>query len=116
MFSPGENIAMKVPPHQVDDTVRFYEEILGFERTTDPESPSVGFRFGDKVLWIDAVPTVSQAELWLEVRTDDLDAAAAHLDEHGVTRCDDIEPLGDFPGLWISSPSQMIHLISQRGA
>ena len=105
---------MKVPPHQVAETVRFYEEVLGFERTTDADSASVGFRFGDKVLWIDAVPTVSQAELWLEGQTDDLEAAAAHLDSHRVTRCDDIEPLGECPGFWISSPSQVIHLIANE--
>ena len=29
-----------------------------------------------------------------------------------MTRCDAIEPLGEFPGFWISSPSQMIHLIA----
>ena len=115
MFTPGNNIAMKVPPHQVADTVRFYGDVLGLERTDD-DGDAVGFRFGDKVLWIDSVPTVSQAELWLEIQTDDLDAAAAHFEAHGVARCDDIEPLGDFPGFWISSPSQMIHLVANEHA
>jgi catechol 2,3-dioxygenase-like lactoylglutathione lyase family enzyme len=111
MFTPGRNMAMKVPPHQVDDTVRFYRDVLGLA-DAGVDGDSVGFHFGDKVLWIDAVPTVSQAELWLEIQTDDLDAAAAHFEAHGVTRCDDIEPLGEFPGFWISSPAQMIHLVA----
>ena len=114
MFTPGNNMAMKVPPHQVADTIRFYGEVLGLERS-EPDGESVGFQFGDKVLWIDSVPTVSQAELWLEIQTDDLAAAAAHFDAHGITRCDDIEPLGEFPGFWISSPSQMIHLVANDG-
>lgn len=113
MFTPGNNIAMKVPPHQAADTIRFYRDVIGLEEA-EMDGDSVGFHFGDKVLWVDAVPGVSQAELWLEIQTNDLDAAAAHFEAHGVTRCDDIEPLGDFPGFWITAPSQIIHLIANE--
>ncbi|HBR99063.1 MAG TPA: hypothetical protein DD979_17040 [Gammaproteobacteria bacterium] len=30
-FQAGRNIAMKVPPHQYDATVRFYRDTLGFQ-------------------------------------------------------------------------------------
>lgn len=113
-FSGGRNIAMKVPPHQYDATVRFYRDVLGLEEITD-HAPAVGFVFGTCQLWIDRAPAISQAELWLEVVTDDKDAAAAHLQEAGIVRCDEIEPLGpDFKGFWISSPAAIIHLVDEK--
>lgn len=111
-LTPGKNIAMKVPSHEFERTVAFYRDVLGLRSlggTTEP----VRFEFGDKVLWIDDVPTISQAELWLEIVTDDLDAAAAHFAALGVARCDEIEPLPDgFAGFWIASPSNVIHLVT----
>ncbi len=113
-FAGGPNVAMKVPPHQWDATVAFYRDVLGLEPLapvgTDP--PSVGFAFGAARLWIDRVATVSQAELWLEVTTDDPRAAAAHLAAAGVPRVDEIEPLAEgSPRFWISSPAQVVHLV-----
>jgi catechol 2,3-dioxygenase-like lactoylglutathione lyase family enzyme len=77
-FSPGRNIAMKVPPHAHEDTVRFYRDVLGFEELAEFR-PAVVFKFGDKNLWIDRVPGLSQAEIWLEVQTNDLAAAEQRL-------------------------------------
>lgn len=63
-------------------------------------------------LWIDNVPGISQAELWLELRTSDGEAAAAYLAESGVTRRDEIEPLPQgSDGFWIASPGNIIHLV-----
>jgi hypothetical protein len=115
-FHPGRNIAMKVPPHQHAQTVRFYAEVLGLERLPDL-GDSACFEFGGKRLWIDCVPGMSQAELWLEVVADDLEAAATHFERHGVTRCDGIEPLpDDFAGFWISSPAGIVHLVAGDSA
>ncbi len=115
-FAAGRNIAMKVPPHEYEPTITFYRDVLGLPQITEPASSSttsVRFAFGDKVLWIDRVPTISQAELWLEVVADDPDRAAAHLDAHGCPRRDEIEPLpDDIPGFWISSPCNIIHLVT----
>ncbi len=44
---------------------------------------------------------MSQAELWLEIVTDDPRAAASHLQDHGVTRCDEIEDPGGTTSFWI---------------
>lgn len=113
-FSGGRNIALKVPPHQYDSTVRFYRDVLGLPPVEGHE-PAIGFVFGACQLWIDRAPAMSQAELWLEVVTDDKEQAARHLEQAGIVRSDEIEPLGpDFRGFWVSSPSSIIHLVDER--
>ncbi len=113
-FKPGANIAMKVPPHEYADTVAFYRSILSLEELTDADAASTPrFKFGDKVLWIDKVAGLSQAEIWLQICVDDPDAAGRYLEQQGVVRCDAIEPLPQgFKGFWISSPANIIHLVS----
>jgi catechol 2,3-dioxygenase-like lactoylglutathione lyase family enzyme len=66
-FQGGRNIAMKVPPHQYDDTVRFYREVIGLKEVAEL-APSIVFEFGANRLWLDRVKTLSQAEVWLELR------------------------------------------------
>jgi catechol 2,3-dioxygenase-like lactoylglutathione lyase family enzyme len=110
-FSAGRNIAMKVPPHLYDATVHFYKNVVGLKEIT-AHAPSVGFEFGSNQLWIDNVAGLSQAETWLEIITNDIAAAAAHLEAAGVVRCDAIEPLPDgFQAFWVSSPASIIHLV-----
>lgn len=116
LFRPGHNIAMKVPPHQYEATLRFYRDVLKLEDRSQGSS-SVRFAFGDKTLWIDRVPALSQAEIWLEIVTRDIDQAARVLAAEGVVRCDDIEPLPDgMAAFWISSPAAIVHLVSAPGA
>jgi hypothetical protein len=113
-LAPGRNIAMKVPPHLYDATVGFYRDTVGLEQIEELK-PAVGFRFGPMQLWIDKVPAMSQAELWLELVTDDTKGAAEHLRQAGIVRCDEIEELGpDFDGFWISSPASIIHLVDAK--
>lgn len=116
-FSGGRNIAMKVPSHQWDQTVRFYRETVGLPEIDSPFEAgpaSVGFVFGANRLWIDRVPGVSQAELWLQLTSSDTAAAAQHLaSAEGVDRCDEIEPLAETSAFWISSPASIVHLISE---
>ena len=110
-FAAGRNIAMKVPPSQYDATVAFYRDVLGFP-LIDEFAPSVVFEFGPNRLWVDRATAMSQAELWLEVVTDDLPAAEARLEAAGVARCDEIESLRDgFAGFWIASPASIVHLV-----
>ena len=115
-FEPGRNIAMKVPAHEYTATVSFYREVLGFEELSSPHSDETPrFRFGDKVLWIDRVAGISQAEIWLEVMTDDIEQAAPYLQQQGCHRRNEIEPLPEgFEAFWIASPSNIIHLVSER--
>ena len=111
-FEGGRNIAMKVPPHQYEATVRFYRDILRLEQIGDAGDATTSFRFGANRLWIDNVPSMSQAELWLELVTEDTAAAAQVLANAGVVRCDAIEKLDDgFNGFWITNPAAIIHLV-----
>jgi hypothetical protein len=116
-FTPGKNIAIKVPAHEYEDTVVFYRDILGFEQIPASSSENIAgtiFRFGDKNLWVDKIPGISQAEIWLEVITDELDMAAEYLHDKHCNRTDEIEPLPDnVKGFLASSPSSIIHLINQ---
>ena len=112
-FSPGRNIAMKVPPHQYDETVRWYKDVLGFQQLQAFE-PDVVLKFGDKNLWIDKVAALSQSEIWLEIITDDIAAAEKKLESENIVRCDEIEALPKgFQGFWISSPASIVHLVCQ---
>ncbi|MDX1754539.1 MAG: VOC family protein [Marinobacter sp.] len=116
-FRPGANLAMKVPPRRFDQTVAFYRDVLRFEALGPLEGEageSVRFRFGDKILWIDRVDGLSQAELWLEVLTDDVEAASRYLAQQQCIRRDEIEPLPEgVRGFWIASPSDVIHLVTE---
>lgn len=112
-FKGGKNIAMKLPPHLFDQTVAFYKNTLGLPLLSS-EPNICGFEFGAVELWLDRVPTISQAEIWLQVDTPAVEEASEYLEQQGVVRCDEIEPLPDgYKGLWISSPANIIHLISQ---
>jgi len=113
-YSGGPNIAMKVPPAQWDATVAFYRDTLHLEEIDNPYGglESIGFVFGANRLWIDKVPTMSQAEVWLQIVTPDAGDAAIHLQQHGVTRCDEIEDLGQTTSFWISSPASVVHLVA----
>ncbi len=44
----------------------------GIMRPLTNHLPNVGFEFGSKQLWIDKVARLSQAEIWLEIVTDDV--------------------------------------------
>ncbi len=82
----------------------------------DAKAPAVGFEFGPNRLWIDEAPMLSQAEVWLELFTDDFPDAAEHLAAAGVVRCDAIEALGaDFKG-WIVNPAGIVHLVREPDA
>jgi hypothetical protein len=119
-FSPGKNIAIKVPEHEYDQTVAFYRDVLGFEPAgasmlnTDE---SAMFRFGEMMLWIDKSTGISQAEIWLEVVASDIASASDYLKDNNCIRCDQIEPLPEgFKGFWISSPANIIHLVAEEAA
>ena len=116
-FSGGRNIAMKVPPHLWDATVQFYRDVVGMKviehAPTTP--PSVCFEFGANQLWVDRVDGLSQAEVWLEMSTSDVRAAADHLESAGIVRRDEIEPLPeDFAGFWIQNPASIIHIVKKE--
>lgn len=112
----GIDIAMKVPPHQYQATVAFYRDVVGLKPITD-KAPAIGFELGPNKLWLDEAPMLSQAEIWLELFTDNFDTAADHLSSAGVVRCDAIEPLPDgFKGGWITNPANIVHMVREPNA
>ncbi|MFB9310049.1 hypothetical protein BJY17_000497 [Agromyces hippuratus] len=114
-FSGGRNIAMKVPPHRYEATVRFYRDVLQLPAVSGPNGDATGFEFGPCNLWIDHCPGLSQAEVWLELVASDTGSAAEVLENAGIARRDEIEDLGTgFDGFWISSPSDVIHLVDSQ--
>jgi hypothetical protein len=70
------------------------------------------FQFGPNRLWVDRVPNLSHPDIWLELETNDTEAAASYLKINGVPRRDEVEQLReDFDGFWISDPAGVIHLV-----
>ena len=115
-FTGGINIAIKIPPHHFDATVDFYTRVLGLP-VLNCSADTVMIAYGPNRLHLDRVPTVSHAEVWLELVTPDIDEAAAHLHSHRVVRCDAIEALPEgFPGFWIASPAGTVTLITTPDA
>lgn len=111
VFSAGCNMAMKVPPDRYQETLRFYRDGLGLKALAH-SAGDIGFEFSGMKLWIDKVSGITQSELWLELRCDDLEAADEHLAGLGVQRCDEVEALPqDFQGFWIRNPAGMVHLV-----
>lgn len=112
----GINIAMKIPSHQYEATVRFYRDVVGLKPFT-AKAPAIGFELGPNRLWLDEDPTMSQAEIWLELFTDDHKNALRKFEEAGIVRCDAIEPLGeDFRGGWIMNPANVVHMVREPDA
>ena len=117
-FRPGKNIAIKVPAHEFERMVEFYRIIIGLKQK-DANSPdefdSIAFEFGDKNLWADKISELSQAEVWLEIETDNAADAKSYLEEQGCVIRNEIEPLpSGFNGFWLSSPSNIIHLVNEK--
>lgn len=116
-FSGGRNIAIKVPPHLWESTVSFYRDLLALpvvERSNSTH-PTMCFEFGSCTLWVDRVDAMSQSEVWLEVRADDVTLASEYLERAGIVRRDEIEALpADFPGFWVQSPGAIVHLVTEE--
>lgn len=113
-YRGGNNVAMKLPPHHFDGAVKFYRDTLGLKISDHGESKLV--EFGPIRLWLDRCPQFSQTELWLEVVASDSDVAETHLGGEKVVRCDSIEQLPQgFRGFWITSPADVVHVVSESG-
>ncbi|NEE01095.1 VOC family protein [Phytoactinopolyspora halotolerans] len=120
-FDGGVNIAMKIPRVHFESTVAFYRDVLGLP-TEDVSGSDVAtgvsrsYRcaFGPSTLWLDEVETYSQTDVWLQLNTDDIDAAMEHLKAAGVPARDELEPLPDPSSAhWIANPAGVVHLVNQ---
>lgn len=110
MVRPGRNIAIKVPLHRWQETVAFYRDKVGLKPVKEMPD-SVAFAFGAMTLWIDRVERQSQVDVWLELFSDDPDAALEHL---GSPKRDELEPLDGVNGHWTSDPAGAVLLLRQK--
>ena len=106
-ITPGKNIAIKVPLHKWAETVAYYRDKVGLPIAKQLKD-STGFTFGDMTLWIDRVEKQSQVDVWLELFTDDPDAAMTHL---GSPQRDELEPLDGVTVLWCSDHAGVVLLV-----
>ncbi|MBB0229690.1 VOC family protein [Streptomyces calidiresistens] len=122
-FHGGVNLAMKIPEARYEATVAFYRETLGLPvaEHSSTGSPAVtrthSVEFGPITLWLDRVDdSRERAEVWLEVRTDDLSAATTHLARAGTATCDEVEPFDDpdTRAHWIGNPAGIVHLLAEH--
>jgi len=110
-FRGGRNVAIKVPEHAFEATVAFYRDTLNLTVVYDAVGTKA-FDFGPIRLWIDRMPHLAQAEMWLEVIAPDTTEAGQHLAGAGVVRCDEVEKLPpDLDGFWILNPAGIVHLV-----
>ncbi|BCJ62512.1 VOC family protein [Micromonospora endophytica] len=111
-FTGGTNIALKIPKFRFEATVAFYRDTLKLPYLGEFRGAQ-RFQFGPVRLWLDQVDNYSQTDVWLEVNTDDPDAAAAYLAESGVPVRDEIEAVEFMTAHWISDPAGVVHLVSR---
>jgi hypothetical protein len=119
-FTGGSNIALKIPKHKYEETVRFYREILKLEVTEKPiDHPTISRThqvvFGSNILWLDCVNNYAHAEVWLELRTPDVASAATYLAEEGVSTCDEIEQIPEGTH-WIMDPAGTVFILDKPAA
>lgn len=117
-FRGGPNVAVKIPRADYERTVAFYRDTLRFEveEVDVSDAPTVSrshrLSFGEATLWLDQVDTYSRPDVWLELRTDDLDAAVGRLAGAGVHPRDELEPLETSTrSHWIRDPAGTVHLL-----
>ena len=117
-FSGGTNIAMKIPRAKYEETLAFYRDTLGLEVLEEPGaatgqvSRSARTQFGPCTLWFDRVDNYARSDVWLELHTDDLDAAVAHLAESGVHPQDELEALPEGSRAhWVCNPVGVPHIL-----
>src|SRR5690606_33963101 len=116
-FKGGVNIALKIPKRKYDETVAFYKNILRLETEEKPiDNPTVSrthrVTFGNNVLWLDCVDNYSHSEVWLELKTDDVNKATDYLQAQKVETCDELEEIPDNMH-WITDPAGTVFILNQ---
>lgn len=115
-LAAGNNIALKIPAHLFEATLWFYRDIVKLK----PAGNDRCFHFGDasrqQTLWLDKVDGAARSDVWLELRTSDLEGARAFFTSQGITIADSLEPLPPgYKGFWIIDPAGIVHLVSLYG-
>ena len=108
-FTPGVNIAIKIPKSKYDKTVDFYRSTLKLEVTEKPiDNPTVSrtheVKFGNIIIWLDCVDNYTHSETWLQLAVVDVEQATNYLQSNGVETCDELEKLPKNMH-WIQDPA-----------
>lgn len=117
-FKGGFNIALKIPKSKYESTVDFYKNILKLEVTevlmnNQTVSKSHKAKFGDSTIWLDCVDNYTHSEVWLELRTNDIEKATEYLLLNSVETCDEIEEIPQNIH-WIQDPSGTVFILKQE--
>ena len=117
-FEGGINIAIKIPKRKYEETVAFYRDILKFEVEEKPiDNPTVSrthqVKFGENIVWLDCVDNYTHPEIWLELKTNDVDAATAYLKANGTNTCDELEKIPEKMH-WITDPSGTVFILNEH--
>ena len=117
-FEGGINIAIKIPKSKYEETVAFYRDILKLpvaEKTID--NPTVSrtheVKFGNNIVWLDCVDNYTHSEVWLEIRTDNVNAATEYLKSKGINTCDELEKIPEDLH-WIMDPAGTVFILDKQ--
>ncbi len=117
-FSGGINIAIKIPKSKYDQTVSFYKDILKLEVEEKPiEHPTISrtheVKFGNNKVWLDCVDNYAHSEIWMELRTPDVEKATSYLKQKGIETCDEIEEIPE-GNHWIMDPAGTVFILDKE--
>lgn len=117
-FSGGVNIAIKIPKHKYEQTVTFYRDVLKLQVEEKPiTNPTVSrtheVKFGPNIVWLDCVDNYTHSEVWLELRTPDVESATNYLASKGINTVDDIEEIPKDMH-WIMDPAGTVFILGSE--
>jgi hypothetical protein len=69
-------------------------------------------KFGNNILWLDCVYNYSHSEVWLELRTSDVEVATGYLNEKGIETCDELEKIPE-DNHWIMDPAGTVFILAK---
>ena len=116
-FQGGLNIAIKIPKRKYEETVAFYRDVLKLDVEEQAiENPTVSrthqVKFGGNVVWLDCVDNYAHPEVWLELKTNAIDAATAYLKRQGTETCDELEQIPENMH-WITDPAGTVFILNE---
>lgn len=116
-FTPGVNIAIKIPKNKYQKTVDFYKNTLKLVVSEKPiDNPTVSrtheVKFGHVIIWLDCVDNYTHSETWLQLTVPDVEQATNYLLSNGVQTCDELELLPENMH-WIQDPASTVFNLQQ---
>lgn len=119
-FSGGVNIAIKIPKSRYDQTVAFYKDVLKLIVEEKPiTNPTVSrtheVKFGPNIVWLDCVDNYTHSEVWLELKTDNVESATTYLKSKGIHPSDEIEEIPKDMH-WIMDPAGTVFILAKDQA